>query len=97
MFKERFVRSLVVPSLFAAAVCAGCSTSSPPANTAATSVSKSEPDPGIEVEIVQPTILEGAITATGKVLVTENKTASIGPVHEGRIVNLYAGQGSVVR
>jgi len=67
---------------------------SPPANS---STSQSEQNSGIEVEIITPQAIEGAISATGKILVTEDRTASIGPVHEGRIVNLYAGQGSVVK
>jgi len=37
------------------------------------------------------------IVASGKILVPEDRTASIGPVNEGRIVKLYAGQGSKVR
>jgi cobalt-zinc-cadmium efflux system membrane fusion protein len=44
-----------------------------------------------------PQAIAGSIVATGKILVMEDRMASIGPVHEGRIVNLYAGQGSVVR
>jgi cobalt-zinc-cadmium efflux system membrane fusion protein len=37
------------------------------------------------------------ITATGKILVPENQIAIIGPVNEGRLVRLYAGQGSRVK
>ena len=37
------------------------------------------------------------IPATGKILVPEDRMANIGPVHEGRIVRLYAGQGSNVK
>jgi cobalt-zinc-cadmium efflux system membrane fusion protein len=97
MFKLRIVRPLLIATFFIAAVCAGCSKPAPPAtSTTAASVS-SAPDAGIEVEIVQPTAIEGSINATGKVLAMEDRTANIGPVHEGRIVNLYAGQGSVVR
>jgi cobalt-zinc-cadmium efflux system membrane fusion protein len=51
----------------------------------------------IETEIVSETSISGAITATGKVSVPEDGTAVIGPVHEGRLVRLYAGQGTVVR
>ena len=51
---------------------------------------------GIELEIVQMQPIEGSLTATGKVLAMEDKTATLGPVHDGRIVNFYAGQGSVV-
>jgi cobalt-zinc-cadmium efflux system membrane fusion protein len=77
-------------------VCGGCS--KPGVEVAVTSTS-APPDSnvGIEVEIVQSAAIEGSITATGKILVTEDGTASIGPVHEGRIVHLYAGQGSYVR
>ena len=77
----------------------GCTKSGQPdaSVTAGTNVSASGTSAGIEVEIVQPTAIEGSVTATGKILVTEDRVASIGPVHEGRIVNLYAGQGSVVR
>ncbi len=51
---------------------------------------------GVETEIAQPTAMNGAILATGTILVPENHMAVIGPVHEGRIVHLYAGQGSRV-
>ena len=100
MFQLIFIRTLLISSLSVVAISAGCSSSSPPAssNTASTTAATtSESTAGIEVEIVQQTAIEGSLSATGKILVTENGTASIGPVHEGRIVNLYAGQGSVVR
>jgi cobalt-zinc-cadmium efflux system membrane fusion protein len=79
-------------------MCEGC-TKSPPLDPSTSSppTSQLEQNSGIEVEIVTPQAIEGAISATGKILVTEDRTASIGPIHEGRIVNLYAGQGSVVR
>jgi cobalt-zinc-cadmium efflux system membrane fusion protein len=95
MFHQKLIRSIFLISLLAVSL-TGCSSSTP---QVATTVSTAPPESnaGIEVEIVQPTALEGALTATGKILVTEDGTASIGPVHEGRIVNLYAGQGSVVR
>ncbi|HKQ08703.1 MAG TPA: efflux RND transporter periplasmic adaptor subunit [Blastocatellia bacterium] len=51
----------------------------------------------IETETVTPQLIAGAIAATGKILVSEDRMASIGPVHEGRIVHLYAGQGSIVK
>lgn len=41
--------------------------------------------------------MAGTILATGTILVPENRLAAIGPVHEGRIVHLYAGQGSRVK
>lgn len=51
----------------------------------------------IETEVVTPQLIAGAVRATGKILVSEDRVAAIGPVHEGRLVRLYAGQGSVVR
>ena len=98
MFNSPKVRYLSFAITLAAALSAACSRSGPsPAATTVSAANSSAADSTIEVEIVQPTNIEGAIKATGKVLVMENKTATIGPVHEGRIVNLYAGQGSVVR
>lgn len=103
MFQRRIIRPLVIPSLLIAAVCVGCgkkaadapsNTSSPPTNAAASGSAQSS---GVEVEIVAPQSIAGSIVATGKILVMEDRMASIGPVHEGRIVNLYAGQGSVVK
>lgn len=97
MFTQRIVSPFFIATLFVAAVCAGCSKSASPAASTTAASAPPAPDAGIEVEIVQPTVIEGSINATGKVLAMENRTASIGPVHEGRIVNLYAGQGTVVR
>ena len=99
MFKIKIIRPALISSLIVSGICMGCTKSGQPdaSVTAGTNVSASGTSAGIEVEIVQPTAIEGSVTATGKILVTEDRVASIGPVHEGRIVNLYAGQGSVVR
>jgi len=97
MFKGRIVRPLLITTFFTAAMCASCSRSIAPATSTAAASAPPEPDKGIEVEIVQPTAIEGSINATGKILAMDDRTASIGPVHEGRVVNFYAGQGSVVR
>ena len=94
MFQQKLNRLLFIAILAPAGLFAACSSSAPP--VVSVSTAPSEPTAGIEVEIVQAAALEGGITATGKVLVTEDRTASIGPVHEGRIVRLYAGQGDVV-
>jgi cobalt-zinc-cadmium efflux system membrane fusion protein len=51
----------------------------------------------IETEIVSPQSIAGVIPASGKILVPEDRTAIIGPVNEGRIVRLYAGQGTRVK
>ena len=100
MFYRRMIRALLIPPFLIAVVCGGCkraantpaNPSGPPASAAA-----SEPaNHAIETETVALQPIAGIITATGKVLVSENRVAIIGPVHEGRIVNLYAGQGSKV-
>jgi cobalt-zinc-cadmium efflux system membrane fusion protein len=54
-------------------------------------------DKTIETEIVSAAPFAGVVTATGKILAPEDRTAVIGPVNEGRIVKLYAGQGTRVR
>ena len=51
----------------------------------------------IETETVALSPIAAIIPATGKILVPEDRMANIGPVHEGRIVRLYAGQGSNVK
>jgi cobalt-zinc-cadmium efflux system membrane fusion protein len=96
MFQQKLNRLLLITSFSAMGLFAGCSGSGPSVSTTV-STPPSEPAAGIEVEVVQQTALEGALMATGKILVTEDGTASIGPVHEGRIVRMYAGQGSEVR
>lgn len=103
MSQRRIIRPLLIPSLLIAAMCVGCgkksadassNTSGPPASAATTESAQSQ---AIEAEIVTPQQIAGSIAATGKVLVPEDRMANIGPVHEGRIMNLYAGQGSVVK
>jgi cobalt-zinc-cadmium efflux system membrane fusion protein len=103
MFHRRTVYLFPFSLLLIAAMCGGCKKAAPaPPNTlspqpgAATSAASSQSG-AIEAEIVAPQAIAGAIVATGKILVMEDRMANIGPVHEGRIVNLYAGQGSVVR
>jgi cobalt-zinc-cadmium efflux system membrane fusion protein len=90
----------MVSSLFFAAICGGCARSAPPVGSETSTTGPAATPPiqnsGIEVEIVTPQPLEGSISATGKILVMEDRVASIGPVHDGRIVKMYAGQGSVV-
>jgi len=78
----------------------GCKQTSP-ANASASANSSPSPastqSGAIETEIVAPQSIVGVIPATGKILVPENQVAVIGPVNEGRIVRLYAGQGTRVR
>ena len=100
MLYQRIIRSLLIPPFLLAAVCGGCkraanapaNPSSSPANTAASEAQSH----AIETETVTPQPIAGIIRATGKILVSENRIAVIGPVHEGRLVALYAGQGSHV-
>lgn len=51
----------------------------------------------VEIQIVSPQSIAGVIPASGKILAPEDRVAVIGPVNEGRIVRLYAGQGTRVR
>jgi len=99
MFYRRIVPVLSIPPLIIAGLC-GCkratapsNPASPPANTATSEAANH----AIETETVALQPIAGVIPATGKVLVSENRVAVIGPVHEGRIVSLYAGQGSRVK
>ena len=98
MFKQKTIYPYSFLLLFISLALVSCSRSGSTDVTVTTKAEPaSEPNAGIEVEIVQPTAIEGSIKATGKVLVTEDKVATIGPVHEGRIVNLFAGQGAYVK
>jgi len=99
MIHRKALHILFVPTLLSVMVQVGCK-QTPPANSSA---SNGSPTPAptqtsaIEVEIVATGTIAGAITATGKILVPEDRVAVIGPVNEGRIVRLYAGQGTRVR
>ncbi len=101
MSNRRIIRLLLIPLLLAVVVSAGCrkastpsNASSPPTNAATSDSAQSH---AIETETVEPQPIAGTILATGKILVSENRVAIIGPVHEGRLVRLYVGQGSKVR
>jgi cobalt-zinc-cadmium efflux system membrane fusion protein len=100
MFSRRIVRSLLIPSLLVAAICGGCkknaSAPNPASSPASTTTAASAQSHAIETELVAPQPIAGIIRATGKILVSENRVAMIGPVHEGRLVALYAGQGGKV-
>ena len=92
-------RNLTIGLFLLTALCAGCkrsTTSSGPANTP-TLAQTSGADKTIETEIVSVAPFAGVVVATGKILVPEDRTAVIGPVNAGRIVKLYAGQGTRVR
>jgi len=102
MVYRRIRRALLIPPLLIAVVCGGCkraantpsNPSNPPANTATSDSAQSHT---IETETVALQPIAGMIRATGKILVSEDRVAVIGPVHEGRLVRLYSGQGSKVR
>ena len=97
MFDRKLIPILLIPLLIVA-LCAGCkrasdvsaTPSSSPPNAQATQTQ------AIETETVSLSPIAGMISATGKILAAEDRMANIGPVHEGRIVRLYAGQGSRV-
>ena len=100
MLNRRVVTPFLTPLLIAA-ICGGCNRSANapavPANAQPSAASsESAQSHAIELEIVTPQSIAGTILATGKILVPEDRMANIGPVHEGRLVRLYAGQGSYV-
>ncbi|MEP6703400.1 MAG: efflux RND transporter periplasmic adaptor subunit [Acidobacteriota bacterium] len=97
MLKPTFRLAVMTAAFLAVALAAGCSRPAPSPDIAVKVAGPTDQNAGLEFEIVQMRPIEGALKATGKVLAMEDRTASIGPVHEGRIVTFYAGQGSVVR
>jgi len=98
MIHRKSLQILFFSTLLSAMVQVGC-THSAPANSSASNspAPASTPNAAIETEIVAPQAIAGVVTATGKILVPEDRVAVIGPVNEGRIVRLYAGQGTRVR
>ena len=100
MFNRRITPTLLIPALLMAVVFGGCKKAATPANPAsspATATAESAQSHAIETETVAPQPIAGTILATGKILVPEDRMANIGPVHEGRLVRLYAGQGTRVK
>ena len=99
MIHRKTLQKLIFPTLLIAIVQVGCK-QTPPANSSASPNSSPTPtstqNSAIETEIVAPQSIAGLITATGKILVPEDRVAVIGPVNAGRIVRLYAGQGTSV-
>jgi membrane fusion protein, heavy metal efflux system len=102
MVYRKIIRAFSILPLLVVVMYQGCnravnapSNSSSPQPSAATS--DSAQSHAIEIEIVAPQPIAGTILATGKILVPEDRMANIGPVHEGRLVRLYAGQGSIVK
>jgi cobalt-zinc-cadmium efflux system membrane fusion protein len=98
MTHRKTLQTILWLTLLSATVQIGCK-QTPPATSAAVNSSPTPAAQGsaIETEIVAPQSIAGVIPATGKILVPEDRVAVIGPVNEGRIVRLYAGQGTRVR
>lgn len=102
MFYRKIIHALLIPLLFGAVFSEGCKrtagvSANPDGQKANASAAEAAQRNAIETETVVSQPLAGTILATGKILVSEDRVASIGPVHEGRLVRLYAGQGSQVR
>ena len=95
---RKSLQTILLLTLLSAMMQAGCKQAQP-ANSSANSspTPASGQNSAIELEIVTPQSIAGVISATGKILVPENHIAVIGPVNQGRIVRLYAGQGTRVR
>ena len=98
MIHRNTPQTILLLTLLSATVQIGCKQTPPvtssPANSSPTPTAQNS---AIQIEIVAPQSIAGVIPATGKILVPENGVAVIGPVNEGRIVRLYAGQGTRVR
>jgi len=98
MIHRKPLHILLFSMLLSALVLDGCQHSPPPSASSNTSPAPAPAqNSAIETEIVAPQSIAGVIAATGKILVPEDRVAVIGPVNEGRIVRLYAGQGTRVR
>jgi len=99
MTHRRTLQTIFLVTLLSAIVqVMGCRQTPPATSTANSSPSPASTQSGaIEIEIVTQQSIAGVISATGKILVPENRMAVIGPVNQGRIVRLYAGQGTRVR
>lgn len=101
MLLTRNVNLMMRAAIASMILCAACNKAPDTRSTAAASQANANAqvsqNRAIETEVVTPQMIAGAVRATGKILVSEDRVAAIGPVHEGRLVRLYAGQGSVVR
>lgn len=97
MFNRRVVLTLLIPPLLIAPLTQGCRRAGNAPAVASEAKPNAAPDKTIEVEVVTPRTVAGTIRATGKILVPEDRIANIGPVNEGRLVRLYAGQGTIVK
>ena len=97
MIHRKTLQTILWLTLLSATVNIGCRQTPPATSSANSSPTPAAQSSAIETEIVAPQSIAGVIPATGKILVPEDRVAVIGPVNEGRIVRLYAGQGTRVR
>jgi cobalt-zinc-cadmium efflux system membrane fusion protein len=100
MFHLRTVHALLFLTIvvtFAGSCRSSTNPSASSANVQPSPTDESAASHAIETETVTPQQIAGMISATGKILVPEDRVAVIGPVNQGRLVRLYAGQGSRVR
>src|SRR5215510_3957284 len=99
MIQRKTLKTILLTTLLSAIVQVGCKQTPPATSSAANSspTPASAQSSAIETEIVAPQSIAGVVPATGKILIPENSVAVIGPVNEGRIVRLDAGQGTRVR
>ena len=99
MIHRKTLPTILLLTLLSATVHVGCKQTPPATSSSANSspTPASAQSSAIETEVVTPQSIAGVIPATGKILVPENRVAVIGPVNQGRIVRLYAGQGTRVR
>ena len=101
MFVRSKMKPFMLAPILAMMICGACNKAPDTRSSTAAGQANANLDPsqtrGIETEVVTPQLIAGAIRATGKILVSEDRVAAIGPVHEGRLVRLYAGQGSMVK
>jgi cobalt-zinc-cadmium efflux system membrane fusion protein len=88
---------LLGPLVMASACGKGADPSSAKITPGTSSPSQASQTQPLETETAQPVAMADVIQATGTILVPENRIAVIGPVHEGRLMHLYAGQGSRVK
>jgi cobalt-zinc-cadmium efflux system membrane fusion protein len=95
MFDRRLIPAFILPLIVSLCACKRASDVS--ATPSAQQNSQAAQTQAIETETIALSPIAGTILATGKILVPEDRMANIGPVHEGRIVHLYAGQGSRVK
>jgi cobalt-zinc-cadmium efflux system membrane fusion protein len=101
MFVRSKTKAFIIAPILAMMICDACNKAPDTRSSSTAGQANANSDPSqtraIETEVVTPQLIAGAIRATGKILVSEDRVAAIGPVHEGRLVRLYAGQGNVVK